>query len=46
MWSAIDVKTGRKSVDDSAAHSEVIESLRKSDALTVNYVLVLGAGQL
>ena len=43
MWSTIDVKTGRNFVDD-AAQSEIIESLRRSDAVTVAYELVRGLG--
>lgn len=43
MWSAIDVKTGRDFVDD-AVQSEIIESLHRSDAVTVAYELIRGLG--
>lgn len=43
MWCAIDAKTGRNFVDD-AVQSEIIESLRRSDAVTVSYELVRGLG--
>ena len=43
MWSAIDVRTGREFADK-AVQSEILDSLRRSDPVTVSYELIRGLG--